>query len=208
MTLDPRRHTAFAGHRLLESGDLQDVALAVHRALSADRDASLLVFCDATGAQTDLDLRGTEADVASRYARPQAVPSGEAPSQEPAEPTPRGRGRPRLGVVAREVTLLPDHWDWLAAQPGGISVTLRKLVHQARRAWAARTAEAKAKERAYAFMSAIAGDLPAFEEAARALFAGDRPELVAATAGWPEDVRTHLLRLSQPEPGDAAPPPG
>jgi len=203
MTTDPRRHVAFAGHRLLASGDLQDVALAVHRAQAADPHASLLVFQDATGTQADLDLRGSEVEVAARYARPSP-----APVQAATSAAPRGRGRPRLGVVAREVTLLPEQWDWLAAQPGGASVALRKLVHQARRAAAAQAGQVQARERAYAFMSAIAGNLPGFEEASRALFAGDRPRLATCTAGWPADVRDHLARLASTEPGDGAPPPG
>lgn len=201
MTTDRRRHTAFAGHRLLCAGDLADVAVAVRRAQDEAPDAALLVFCDATGAQVDLDLRGSEADIRHRYADAPATPD-DPPAAEPAPP--RGRGRPRLGVVAREVTLLPDHWDWLAAQPGGASVTLRKLVHQARRAAEGASTERRTQERAYAFMSAIAGNLPRFEDATRALFAGDTPQLVAATADWPADLRTHLLRLAGP--ADAKPP--
>lgn len=188
-------HTAFLGHRLLASGALQEVALAVQRCLADDPNAMPLVFSDATGKQVDLDLRGSASEVAARYAPPPAPP---APEPEPAAP--RGRGRPRLGVVAREVTLLPEHWDWLAAQPGGASVALRKLVHQARRAAAASAGTAQARERAYAFMSALGGNLPGFEEAARALFAGDLPKLAAVIARWPPDVREYALRLATPEP--------
>jgi len=196
MSNPSQRHTAFLGHRLLASGDLQQVALAVHRALAADPDARPLVFDDEGGRQVDLDLRGAESDVAARYApdRPDVTPGGNA------DAAPRGRGRPRLGVVAREVTLLPEHWQWLASQPGGISVALRKLVHQARRAAAAGEGLVKAQERAYAFMAAIAGDLPGFEEASRALFAGDRQKLADVTAQWPADVRAHVARLADPGP--------
>jgi hypothetical protein len=188
-------HTAFLGHRLLASGTLQEVALALQRCLAGDPNAMPLVFSDATGKQVDLDLRGTASEVAARYAPPPASP---APEPEPAAP--RGRGRPRLGVVAREVTLLPEHWDWLATQPGGASVALRKLVHQARRAAAASAGTAQARERTYAFMSALGGNLPGFEEAARALFAGDPQKLAAVIARWPPDVREHVLRLATPEP--------
>ena len=194
MPTESQRHTAFAGQRLLASGELHEVAPAVHRALADDPNASLLVFSDDTGKQVDLDLRGKASDVAKRY----AATTTPAPASADVEP-PRGRGRPRLGVVAREVTLLPEHWDWLASQPGGASVALRKLVHQARRAAAADEGVRKARERAYAFMSAIAGDLPGFEEAARALFAGDEQKLAAVTARWPKDVRSHLLRLATPD---------
>lgn len=181
---DVHRHTAFLGHRILAAGDLRDVALAVQRAVAADPQAAPLVFSDRTGKQVDLDLRGSEADITARY----------APTE--AEAAPRGRGRPRMGVVAREVTLLPEHWEWLAAQPGGISVALRKLVHQARRATAGDEGEAAARERAYAFMSALAGNLPGFEEAARALFAGELQQLATRIARWPRDVRQHVLRLA------------
>lgn len=202
---DPRHfHTAFTGHRRLAAGPLAEVALAVKRALAADPDASVLVFSDETGRQADLDLRGTRAEVAARYARPPE----QAPPDAGEVPTPRGRGRPRLGVVAREVTLLPEHWEWLAAQPGGISVALRKLVHQARRTNAERDAVARSRERAYAFMAAVAGDLPGFEEAARALFAGDRAKLARVTARWPADVRDHVARLAEPDEAASAQAPG
>lgn len=196
------RHTAFIGHRRLAGGALDQVALAVHRAVAADPDASVLVFSDATGRQVDLDVRGTPSEVLARYARPRDEP----PAETRAEPVARGRGRPRLGVVAREVTLLPEHWDWLAAQPGGSSVALRKLVHQARRSAAGRPDQGKARERAYAFMAAVAGDLPGFEEATRALFAGDHARLAELTARWPADVREHVARLADAGEAAAEPP--
>jgi len=101
-----------------------------------------------------------------------------------------------MGVVPREVTLLPRHWEWLAAQPGGASVTLRKLVEEARRHGATKDRQREAQERAYHFMSALAGNLPGFEEATRALFANDGPRLSEVTAAWPPDVRTYALKLS------------
>lgn len=177
-------HSAFAGHTRIASGPLADVALAVarHTAEPATPGTGpVLVFSDATGRQVDLDLRGTEGDIALRYGPASA---------------PRGRGRPRLGVVAREVTLLPEHWDWLAAQPGGASVALRKLVHNARRVASDGDARRQARERAYAFMSAIGGDLPGFEEASRALFAGDATGLELRMAAWPPDVRGHVRQLA------------
>ena len=112
----------------------------------------------------------------------------------PAEP--RGRGRPKLGVVAREVTLLPRHWEWLNAQPGGASVALRKLVEQARRANGDADRQRTARDAAYHFMSAMAGNLPDFEEAARALFADDRRAFVALVAAWPADIRDHVIKLA------------
>ncbi|HVJ55741.1 MAG TPA: DUF2239 family protein [Aliidongia sp.] len=179
--------TAFAGHRLLAAGPVGIVALAVRRATEDGERAPLLVFDDATGHVVDLDLRGSDADIQVRYSRAKTV-----------EP-PRGRGRPKLGVVAREVTLLPRHWDWLAAQPGGASVTLRRLVDAARRSDGEIQQARLARERAYRLMSALAGDLPGFEEASRALFAQDRAGFDRQIAHWPDDVRDHVSRLAFPK---------
>jgi hypothetical protein len=145
--------------------------------------ADFLVFDDATGSQVDLDSRGTPEEISVRY---------------PGEPTAeaRGPGRPRLGVMAKEVTLLPRHWDWLSGQPGGASVALRKLVDQARKTSGDSDRVRAAQEAAYRFMSAIAGNLPGFEEAARALFAYDRRRFAEIIAGWPEDIRDYAIRLA------------
>jgi hypothetical protein len=144
--------------------------------------AAVLVFDARSGAVVDLDLRGSEADIVAR------LPP--APDADPAK-----RGRPRLGVVAREVTLLPRPWDWLASQKGGASVTLRALVEAARKADPGADAKAGA-DAAYRFMSAMAGDLPGFEEAARALFAGDRDRLEQQTLSWPQDIRAEALQFA------------
>ena len=109
---------------------------------------------------------------------------------------PRGRGRPKLGVVAREITLLPRHWEWLGTQPGGASVALRKLVEEARRANGDVDRARAAKEAAYRFMSTMAGNLAGFEEASRALFADDRRRFVGLIAGWPDDIRDHVVKLA------------
>ncbi len=183
-------YTTFTGTTRLAAGPLLANALAVHAAQADPAAGPFLTFDDATGRVVDLDLRGDAAALAARYPEP----ATQAPV--PVDEEPRGRGRPKLGVVAREVTLLPRHWDWLAAQPGGASVALRKLVEQARKAGAADEATRAAHERAYRFMSALAGDLPGFEDAARALFAHDLPRLETLVAAWPADVRAHALRLA------------
>jgi uncharacterized protein len=187
--LAPSTFTAFLGEHRLASGPLHEVAVAGRREEHGKAGPMPLVFSDATGRQQDLDLRGTASQVATRY-RP-----AEAKSEAPPA---RGRGRPRLGVVAREVTLLPEHWDWLAAQPGGASVALRKLVHEARRAGGERERARHAQERAYHAMAALAGDLPGFEEAGRALFAGERERLASLIARWPSDIREYILQLADP----------
>jgi hypothetical protein len=183
----PEIFTAFEGPRRLVSGPLGEVALVIKR---AERRASepVTIFSDATGRAIDLDLRGSDEEILARL--PQDVPAASAPD------TPRGRGRPKLGVVAREVTLLPRHWEWLNAQPGGASVALRRLVEAARRDTGDTGRVRQAREAAYHFMAAMAGNLPDFEEASRALFADDRQKFSGLVAAWPDDIRDHVVRLA------------
>ena len=190
----PQLVTAFIGQQLLASGRLAEVALAVMKASRSAAEASILIFDDANGRALDLDLRGSEREVVARL--PQPAPDPEMPAEDVSAPEPRGRGRPRLGVVAREVTLLPRHWEWLGVQPGGASVALRKLVEAARRASGDLDRSRAARDAAYHFMSAMAGNLPGFEEASRALFADDRRQFVALIAGWPGDIRDHIVKLA------------
>jgi hypothetical protein len=191
--IGPGRYTAFAGERRLTSGELHELGLAMKRALESGAAEPLLVFDDATGRPVDLDLRGSEAELAARLATTAAAPEAQDRSEDP---EPRGRGRPRLGVVAREVTLLPRHWDWLNRQPGGASVTLRRLVEAARKASGDADRQRHAREAAYAFIQAMAGDAPGFEEVARALFAGDLKGFAAKMATWPPDVRDYAVALA------------
>ena len=170
---------AFAGTTRIAAGTLADVALEAKRALEGDDSLSVLVFDADTGAVVDLDLRGTEAEVLAKYAPPRDVSSK--------------RGRPKLGVVAREITLLPRHWEWLSSQPGGASVALRKLVEAARKADGDAGAVRARAEAAYRFMSAMAGDLPGFEDAARSVFAGVGDRLRRDIADWPQDIRDQAL---------------
>ncbi|MBX7250212.1 MAG: DUF2239 family protein [Caulobacteraceae bacterium] len=174
MSEPPERYSVFDGRRRIAAGSRADAALAVRRAELEGAAGPLLAF-DSAGLQVDFDTRGSESEVLARL-------------QPPAEP--RGRGRPRLGVVAREVTLLPRHWEWLAAQPGGASVALRRLVEQARSSGEA--ARRTARDNAYRFAAAMAGDLPGFEEAMRALYAGDEPALAALLQAWPADIRDEI----------------
>jgi hypothetical protein len=185
--------TAFIGQQRLASGPLAEVAIAVMNASRNPAAPPLIIFADATGQPIDLDLRGTERDVVARL--PQPAPDLEA-ATEGAATEPRGRGRPKLGVIAREVTLLPRHWEWLGAQPGGASVALRKLVEEARRANGDADRARAARDAAYRFMSVMAGNLAGFEEASRALFADDRRRFVGLIAGWPDDIRDHIVKLA------------
>ena len=182
--------TAFEGQRRLVSGPIAEVALAIK---GATRSAAgpIAIFSDSTGRSIDLDLRGSDAEVLAR------LPSMSPEAQEGVTSSePRGRGRPKLGVVAREVTLLPRHWEWLSAQPGGASVALRKLVEEARKASGDRDRHRAARDAAYHFMSAMAGNLANFEEASRALFADDRRRFTGLIAAWPADIRDHVVSLA------------
>ena len=196
--------SAFMGSRRIASGPLEEVAVAVKELVDRGQVSPVLVFDDETSAVVDLDLRGTVDDVRRYAGSLAAARSASTGSPEPAEAAsgPRGPGRPRLGVVAREVTLLPRHWEWLASQPGGASAALRRLVEQARRTHAGRDRVRRAQEAAYRFMSAMAGDEPGFEEATRALFAGNRAVFDALVAPWPPDVRDHARRLAGPALGE------
>ncbi|MBL8552952.1 MAG: DUF2239 family protein [Phenylobacterium sp.] len=182
---DTATFTAFVGHRILASGDLAAVAAAA--AASPD---PALVFDDLTGRIVELDLRkGPEHAASELRARTAPPADDEAPARQ-------GRGRPRLGVVAREVTLLPRHWAWLADQPGGASAALRRLVEDARRDPAA--ADRKVRETAYRVMTVLAGDLPGYEDAARALFAGDAARLAELAGVWPADVAAYVRGFYPP----------
>jgi uncharacterized protein len=191
---------AFDGFRIIASGALIDAALAAKAALAKNPAATILVFDDATGVVIDLDLRGATAGIVARLAAPAARAAQPASPRQLASgdesAPPRGPGRPSLGVVAREVTLLPRHWEWLAAQRGGASNALRRLVEEARLADGNRGRLRAAQEAAYRFMSAMAGDLPGFEEAARALFAADPERFAQHVAAWPADVRAYAQKLA------------
>jgi uncharacterized protein len=187
-------YTAFHGNRRLASGPLRIVALLVKRAIDSGAAGTVWLFDDATGRSVEIDTRGSDEEVVGRLAQRTAV--NECADAHVDVDTRRGRGRPKLGVIAREVTLLPRHWDWLATQPGGASVALRKLVEEARKTHAATDRRREALERAYRFMSCMAGDMPGFEEAARALFARDERRFRKWVAAWPDDVRDHAIALA------------
>lgn len=190
-----KSYTAFAGSRRIAGGGLVEVALAAKAVLDSDEWAQVLIFEDVTSQVVDMDYRGSASDVAARIAGKQRA-AGEEADGVVSEGAVRRPGRPKLGVVAREVTLLPRHWAWLAGQPGGASVALRKLVEQASRANLGRDRRRQAKDSTYRFLSAMAGNLPGFEEATRALFA-DQPAQFAKLVGtWPGDIGAHARKLA------------
>jgi len=183
-----KSYSAFAGPACIAQGDLDHMARVIKPLVDAGDTRTLLVFAYPTGEQVDLDLRGSLEDVLAALGSTSPASAETAPIRRP--------GRPKLGVVGREVTLLPRHWEWLNAQPGGASVALRKLVEQARRGNQDADRVRRSREAAFRFMSAIAGNEPGFEEASRALFAGNGDEFAAHTQGWPVDVRDFARLLA------------
>lgn len=175
---------AFAGDICIAVGDLACVALAAKKATMRPAQDPILVFNAVTSETIELDLRGSREEMLQRLPAP--------PAPEPG----RGPGRPKLGVVAREVTLLPRHWNWLASQPGGASVALRKLVEHATRTNAGKDRVRVSQNAAYRFMSVMAGDRVGFEDAARALFAGDAVTFSRLVSVWPADIANHLKTLA------------
>jgi uncharacterized protein len=190
------RCTAFEEFRCVASGELSHVALKVKEVLDRGGLKPVLLFDDATGRQVEVDFRGTVHDVLRRLEKTASEEAGTADSASGSKEASRGPGRPRLGVVAREVTLLPRHWDWLNSQPGGASVALRKLVEQARRANEGIDRVRLSQEAANRFMTSLAGNLPGFEEATRALFAGNQECFDELIASWPVDVRDYARKLA------------
>lgn len=207
-------YTAFRGSRRLAQGALREVAQMVYshvqdaQTQSARAADAILLFDDRTGRVVDLEMRGTAramlANLSARGLLPPSLPAPGVAAHNAAHDATRGAvvpkadrgpGRPRLGVVAREVTLLPRHWEWLASQPGGASVALRKLVDAARKAQADVDAARARRDAAYAVMTALAGDRTHYEDATRALFRDDRAGLVAHMAKWPRDVQTYVLQV-------------
>ena len=173
-------YTAFIGTDLLASGELDEVLPALKCRFDLDPGALILTFEDRTGKQVDFDLRGTLPDVLARYRL---------------LPTRVGPGRPKLGVVAREVSLLPRHWDWLEQQPSGASAAIRRLVDEARKRNPGEQRTRSSIEAAGRFLSAMAGNLPGYEEASRALYARNAERFDELVRDWPKDIRLHAQRL-------------
>lgn len=175
------RYVAFVDDRWLARGPPSEVAVALHQHLAGGGSGRVVVLDESTGRRVDMKLDGDEDEVRSRY-------GGQAPAGN-GSATPRRRGRPRLGVVGREVTLLPRHWAWLDGQRGGASATLRRLVDRARREFASSDRLNLAQDRTHRLMTALAGDRPGYEEACRALYSGNASRFNDETRTWPRDVR-------------------
>lgn len=206
--LRDRHCTAFAGYRQIAAGPLADVARVAKEAIDAGDPDPIYIFDD-DSELVEIDFRGSVSAVVSRIRKAAAAAGADANGaaasgaggkrKSEAAGTNEGSsgmGRPKLGVVAREVTLLPRHWEWLNSQPGGASVTLRKLVEQARKTTDGGNEVRRAREVTYKFMSAMAGNERGFEEATRALFAGDQTRFNQHMEKWPKDIRQHVQTLA------------
>ena len=159
--------TAFLNDEIIVCGEAEAVTRELERRYPADLGA-IRVFEDGSGRLVDLDY------------------------WDAAAAAPRPRGRPRLGVASREVTLLPRHWEWLSSQPGGASAAIRRLVEEARRRGAG---SGEKRDSAYRFLSHMCGDRPGYEEALRALYRGEEERFSALIAGWPEAIRDYVNGL-------------
>ena len=177
-----KQYTAFIGQRLLGSGVLEGLLPKIKARFDRDRGTMFLIFDDETGKQVDFDLRGT---------LDQALARAHPPSPQ------SGPGRPRLGVIAREITLLPRHWEWLELQPNGASATIRRLIEEARKSEPAKARKEQAIHAAGRFLSAMAGNYPEYEEASRALYGRDSQHFSELVSEWPRDVRDYALRLAK-----------
>ncbi|MBS1984610.1 MAG: DUF2239 family protein [Bdellovibrionales bacterium] len=188
-------YTAFEGTKLLHRGTLDEVVLWVKSKMPrTGHGHDLLIFSDVTGTVIDFNFQGTEKDVLRRL---------QMFTSEVSSSVNTGPGRPKLGVISREVSLLPRHWEWLATQSGGASAVLRKLVEEAK--IKSVSSAKQAQERCYKFMSVLAGDLPGYEEALRALYRKDKAKFTSQIAEWPRDVKEHAIYLSRPAFGERLP---
>jgi hypothetical protein len=193
MSASNDKYLAFKGSELIKSGSLLSAALAYKEDIQTGSGASILIFNAMNGKQVDVDIRGSHQDIENRYQVMEPQDSVEVSDAV----TEKKRGRPKLGVVGREVTLLPRHWQWLDEQPGGASATLRRLVETARKQGSAEEIAKKAQAATLNFMSAIAGNLEGFEEAVRALYADKKNDFETQISSWPKDIKQTVLRFSE-----------
>jgi hypothetical protein len=182
-------YTAFGGATRLFRGTFQEVVLKVKERLGRAENSSVLIFSDNTGKTMDFNFHGSVKDVLKRLeiyvSKRECGPIS-------------GPGRPKLGVISREISLLPRHWEWLASQPGGASSTIRKLIEEAKRRSSTHISVKQVQERVYRFMSVIAGDMQGYEEALRALYKTDHKNFLLYIQDWPADVRNHAIEMAKP----------
>lgn len=182
--------TAFEGQRCVAAGDLVSVVQKLKQVTDENGTLPILIFEDATSAVIEVDLRGPVEEIIENLLRRKRNSVVVGLSSQKRSP-----GRPKLGVIAREVTLLPGQWDWLDAQSGGASAALRRLVHEAKKGSEEKGSARQSQDAVYKFMTAMAGDLPGFEEALRAFYRKDQTRFAELIKPWPRDIRAHVKKL-------------
>jgi hypothetical protein len=199
-------YIAFCGYTCIARAEIWGVVSAVKQASDGDSKDRLVVYDDQSSEVIELDLRGSADDVLARLASHPILAQRPEMETPPPELTPDGQrdgkkqsgpGRPKLGVVSREVSLLPRHWDWLSRQSGGASAALRRLVDEARKSNLEKDRLSEAQQAVHRFLWDMAGNLPSFEEVTRAFYAGDFEKVRLLIQDWPPDVRVHTKRLVQ-----------
>jgi len=185
----PNTYTAFEGHELIFRGPLSEIVLKIKRRLGKAENSSILIFSDDTGKTMDFNFRGNEQEVLKRI---------DIYVSDDASKDVTGPGRPKLGVISREVSLLPRHWEWLANQSGGASATLRKLVEDAKKKSVSSSLIKQAQERTYKFMSVMTGNLEGYEDALRALYKRDKKTFLNQIKNWPSDVKKYAADIAKP----------
>ncbi|MCH7331632.1 DUF2239 family protein [Acinetobacter modestus] len=174
-------YTAFLNEQCLASGLLADVAIAIQQHANQSN-STILIFNDQTGRQIDLDLSGSEQNIQQRYAEPEMV---------------KKVGRPKLGVISREITLQQKHWDWLDQQSSSASAVIRKLIDKELNDPNSESNRMLAKQATDRFMSAMLGNMPNYEEATRALYQGDREVFLDLIRDYPKDIKEYLTLKTQ-----------
>lgn len=183
-------YTAFESGIVISSGSLSEVVTEIKKKLGKSNHASVLIFNDLTGRTMDFNFQGSEKDVQKRLQVYTQIPDSKTDNSGP--------GRPKLGVISREVSLLPRHWEWLASQTGGASATLRRLIEEAKKTSVQTMTIKQAQERTYHFMSVVAGDYKGYEEVLRALYKKDKAKFFAEMSDWPEDIVYYIRKISEP----------
>lgn len=190
----PDTYLAFSNDRCIARGSLREVALATRRVLDTGDTTAIVVLHARTAQVVDLDLRGPDDAISARVDAMETATTRPGAAEQSSARAP-GPGRPRLGVISREVSLLPRHWDWLATQRGGASAALRRLVDEARQKSGTRDSHRAAQEAVDRYLRVLAGDRGNYEEVLRAFYAGRDEDLFRLAAGWPADIRSHLETL-------------
>lgn len=180
--MESSTYSAFSGDTLVFGGELRPLLSHLKGLLDAEPRRELLIFEDDSGKQVEFDFRGSLDEVLAREAPPPRT----------------GPGRPKLGVISREISLLPRHWEWLERQPSGISAALRRLVEAEMKRDPERQRALQARAATGRVMTTLAGNRENFEEALRALYAGEGARFRQLVRGWPSDIKKHLLRLAEP----------